>query len=334
MEKARREKIVHTFLQNPTWSCSKVAKILKFPKTTVAAVIKRFKTTQSTNRATKPATKKASGTPPLRKNIIRSIQQNPSLSDADRAKKCRTSRSTARRIRIEHKYKSYRASKCPNRSMKQNKTAKTRARKLYLNVLTKFGGCILMDDETYIKMDFNQIPGPRYYAAKKRGGVAKKFKHIGVDKFGKKLLVWQGICSCGLKTRAFVTSGTMTSELYMKECLEKRLLPFIRRHQGSVKFWPDLASCHYSKATLLWYKANSVDFIPKEMNPPNCPELRPIEKYWALIKMKLRKWPKVVKNANSLTVNYNKVAAKFDRKSVQNLMGGIKRKTREFAYSA
>ena len=39
-----------------------------------------------------------------------------------------------------------------------------------------------------------------------------------------------------------------------------------------------------------------------------------------------------MKNAHSLTVKYNKVAAKVDRKSVQALMRGIKRKTREFAY--
>lgn len=44
----------------------------------------------------------------------------------------------------------------------------------------------------------------------------------------------------------------------------------------SVLFLPDLASCHYSKATLAWYEANKVDFVPKAKNPPNCPELRPI----------------------------------------------------------
>lgn len=33
-------------------------------------------------------------------------------------------------------------------------------------------------------------------------------------------------------------------------------------------------------------------------NPPNCPELRPIEKYWALVKQKLMK---TGKSANNVT---------------------------------
>jgi hypothetical protein len=76
-------------------------------------------------------------------------------------------------------------------------------------------------------------------------------------------MVWQDFCSCGLKTKVFVTSLTMTSDLYMKECLEKRFLPFICQHKGPRKFWHGLASCNWSKATQKWYCDNNIDLIKK-----------------------------------------------------------------------
>ena len=81
----------------------------------------------------------------------------------------------------------------------------------------------------------------------------------------------------------------MNTDVYIRECLNRRLLPMIQKHKGPVLFWPDLASMHYSKATMAWYRANKVKFVPKYMNPPNCPEARPIETFWALTKTQLRK---------------------------------------------
>ena len=104
-----------------------------------------------------------------------------------------------------------------------------------------------MDDETYIKCDFKQLPGPKFYTSIVRGRVSNKFKHKSLDKFGKKLLLWQTICSCGLRSPAFVTSSTLNSNVYIKECLQAGLLPFYRSHNVRCWFWPDLASCHYSK---------------------------------------------------------------------------------------
>lgn len=85
-----------------------------------------------------------------------------------------------------------------------------------------------MDDETYVKMDFRQIPGQKFYVAITRGDVPARFKFVFADKFARKLMIWQGICSCGEKTKVFVTKESMNTELYKKECLEKRVLPFIK----------------------------------------------------------------------------------------------------------
>lgn len=127
-----------------------------------------------------------------------------------------------------------------------------------------------------------------------------------------------------------MTSSTMNSDLYKKECLQKRLLPFIRSHDSRVTFWPDLASCHYSKATKEWYEVNEVAVIPKEMNPQNCPELRSIEKYWAIVKSMLIKNGGTANYVTTMTRKSNQHAEKVSESLVQKLMGSITKKTREF----
>ena len=73
------------------------------------------------------------------------------------------------------------------------------------------------------------------------------------------------------KQGVFVYSGTINQNVYVEECLQKRLLPMLRLHKVSVLFWLDLATCHYGKLNREWYKENGVNIVPKNANPPNCP---------------------------------------------------------------
>lgn len=84
--------------------------------------------------------------------------------------------------------------------------------------------------------------------------------------------------------RPFVMTDTMIGKIDAKEGVRKRLLPFIKQHNNTVIFWTDLASCHYSAHALEWYETNNVTCVRKEMNTPNCPEIRHIETFWALTK--------------------------------------------------
>lgn len=88
-------------------------------------------------------------------------------------------------------------------------------------------------------------------------------------KFGKKAMVWQAIWSCGKISQPFVTtapwkhtSGTAAHD---------------SKPQGSC--YRLTCSCN----------TKNVSFIPKEMDPPNCPQFQPIEEFWALAKAHLRK---------------------------------------------
>ena len=45
---------------------------------------------------------------------------------------------------------------------------------------------------------------------------------------------------------------------------------------------------------------NDDDFVPKDLNPSNDSELRPIRKYWAIVKEHLVEQPKVLKNVEEM----------------------------------
>lgn len=295
---------------------------------TACDIIKRYKETLTIERKEGSGGKRKATRAQTRVKVINSIKRNPRLSDQDRAKQYGISKTAARNIRVKAGYKSYHVIKHPNRSDKQSLVAKKRARLLYETVLTKFNGCFLMDDETYVKCDYKQIPGRQYYVSKIRGNVPDKYKYVYQEKFAKKLMIRQGICSCGMKSKVFVTSSTMNSEFYIKECLQKQILPMIRSHTVLVKFWPDLASCHYSNAAKNWFLTNNVDCIAKIFKPPNCPEIRPIEIYWAIMKRKLLKSNGGSYSVEDMRRKWNRNAATVSIELVQRLMGPIKRKTR------
>jgi hypothetical protein len=148
--------------------------------------------------------------------------------------------------------------------------------------------------------------------------------------YAKKYMIWQAICSCGLRTPPYVITGTLKSGEYIKECLNKRLLPFYQNHISPPLFWPDLASIHYSRDAVSWYEENEVAYVKKTHNPPNSPELRPIERYWAILKRNVKKRSSAASDIKSFKNKLNGGIKTIDMKTVQTLMGGIKGKVRKF----
>jgi hypothetical protein len=53
-----------------------------------------------------------------------------------------------------------------------------------------------------------------------------------------------------------------------------------------IVFWPDLASAHYAKDTLVRLEIIRIEYVPKEEYPPDVPQIRPIENFWATLKSK------------------------------------------------
>lgn len=137
------------------------------------------------------------------------------------------------------------------------------------------------------------------------------------------LLVWQS-------TSIYVCEGTLKSDEYIKECLEKRLLKLYREHDVPPVFWPDLATIHYSRAAMAWYASSNVDVVPKNMNPPNTPELRNIEKYWALLKREVKKRCSAAENLKSFKEKVSRAAKAIGPSGVQSLMSSVQSRVRKF----
>ena len=97
------------------------------------------------------------------------------------------------------------------------------------------------------------------------------------------MLVWLAISSRGISTPYFIPSGLAVKQnVYLKECIIKRLMPFIKKHhpEGNFVFWPDLASAHYAKSVTSYLISKNITFVQKADNRPAVPELRPVENFY------------------------------------------------------
>lgn len=259
------------------------------------------------------------------------IEKNIAVSARDIAKKFNTSKSNVQQIKKINNIKTYKKQKCAKRTKKQQNTAITRSRKLYEKLCQLSESCVVMDDESYFKYDFSTLAGPQFYNARDKDSVPDADKLIFIEKFGRKVLVWQAICQCGKRSRPLFFEGSINTDVYVNQCMKKGLLPFLKSHNKSTLFWPDLATCHYAGKTLSWYRENNVNFLEKAINPPNVPQLRPIERYWALVKNILRKKGKSATTLQNFSNLWKSASRKVTDRTVQKLMAPIKRKVRLFS---
>ena len=59
--------------------------------------------------------------------------------------------------------------------------------------------------------------------------------------------------------------------------------------------------------------------LSKTANPPNCPELRIFEKYWGIIKQKMKKTKELCKNIKGLKISWEKASNIYDCNAVRKL---------------
>ena len=93
-------------------------------------------------------------------------------------------------------------------------------------------------------------------------------------------------------------------------------------------FWSVLASCHYARQTQNWLADQNVPFVPRNDNPPNLPQARPIEAFWALLSRKVYGGAWEAQNEEELRRRIDRKVREIDVNAVQNLMLGARRKLR------
>lgn len=203
------------------------------------------------------------------------------------------------------------------------------ATKIYKQLVPSGGEkVIVMDDETYVPADPSQIPGKHYYSIKPNQNLPDSAKFSQKTKFPTSYMVWQAIDQDGNISKPFITDLKINGEIYQKECLKKRLLPFINKHHdiNKVLFWPDMASVHYSASNINWLTSENISFVKKKDNTPNFPQGRPIELFWALCKKEYSKLKNKPKDIKEFRRKWQVISERVAERSGKNIMSGLKTK--------
>lgn len=188
-----------------------------------------------------------------------------------------------------------------------------------------------MDDESYFSLSNSAIPHNQYYYARSGGDAPDAQRYVTQQKFQQKILVWLAISDRGISKPFFAPSKqAVNQQIYSKDCVEKRLAPFLAEHHsdGNYLFWPDLASSHYAGSTLAKFDELGIQFVAKELNPPNVPQLRPIEDFWGWLKQEVYRQDWRAESLDQLKRRIQYCLGKVDVEDVQNMMGQIKRNLR------
>jgi transposase len=172
----------------------------------------------------------------------------------------------------------------PKRSENQIQLAKPKCGRL----MRKFSNhAFILDDESYFTLSHTTIHGNGGFYTNDVSEASPSVKFATKAKFEGKVLVWVAIGPKGLSRSLIRKSGfAINSRVYLNDCIKQRLIPYIRDNYQNDQyvFWPDLASSHYAKIVVDHLRQENIYFVEKEDNPANCPEARPIEDFWSLLK--------------------------------------------------
>ena len=193
---------------------------------------------------------------------------------------------------------------------------------------------VVMDDESYFPLSGHNLPGNDGYYTDDKSKVETDVKYRSKEKFPAKVMVWVAISRFGRSAPFFqIRGGTMDAKTYSKECLNKRLVPFLKKHHsdGQYILRPDGATAHYEKLAINAYNHNNIKYLKRNENPPNVPQLRPIEKFWAHLKRKVYANDWKGKNLSQLKSRIQRKFKDFSPRYFIELMSGCKSMVRKAA---
>jgi hypothetical protein len=220
--------------------------------------------------------------------------------------------------------KNYAKENIPDRQESQQERIKTGIDRVYRDFSKK---SVILDDESYFTLSHSTINGNGSYYSSDRLKTPASVKYCKKRKFEPKVLVWLAGSEKGFSEPFFVPSGLAINKIiYEKECIEKRLLPFINKHHadGNYVFWPDLASSHYAKTVTDSYETHGINFVKKDDNPPAVPECRPIEDFWSILKGKVYENNWQARDISQLRTRIKLCLKKIDIELVKSLFGSTR----------
>ena len=220
----------------------------------------------------------------------------------------------------------YKKIKKPLLTEEQKKSLRPKCRKM----LERFRDLdFIIDDESYFTLRNTSLSGNDRFYSSNLNNTADKAKFNFKSKYEPKLLVWLAICPKGMSKPFFVPSGlAVNKEVYLENCIKARLEPFIKNNykEDEYVFWPDLASSHYAIKVQAYLRTQNINYVPKSINPANCPKARPIEDYWGNLKQEEYKNDWAAKNLIDLRKRILSCLRKTDTKLVQDHASAVKQR--------
>lgn len=284
-EQQRREVIVNFYLDNTEKGKTFTVRhfqAMKVAKSTTYAILEKYTLCGSTERQVGSGGHNCKLGKKEDKKILRKMCNQIGSSQRKMGNQLNVHHTTICRRLKSLGVKCRKRIKAPLYSSGQQARVKKASRKLAISLRRK---SLIMDDECYFPLKWDKGGNSHYESEDKPATDKVKFRCE--KKFPTRLMMWIAISPFGISEPFFLPSnGAVNAEVYLRECIIKRLIPFINQLHDvdNIVFWPDLASSHYARTVTEFLTDNGIPFVQKGTNPPNLPQCRPIENFWAHLK--------------------------------------------------
>lgn len=338
IKQEQRRSLVRDFLLlNPDSSCVDVVKhFVKqgMNRRTVYRYVKRLKEDGDTKSRYSPGHKPHVLTTKIKKKLFKLFDGKVGATVANASRKLRIGEKVIKRWLKELGIKRKSRKVIPCSTEKQKKKQQVILHKIARQEFRASNDDtqVIMDDETYFPLSGNNFDGNNYYYDSGLQTLSEDIKYRGKMKFEPKILLWMAISSKGHSTPIFryQNEGAINGQVYRDQCIIKGLIPFIKKYhsESNYLFWPDLASSHYAKPVLELLRNKNVNFLDKTRNPPNMPQIRPIETFWSHLKSKVYAEGYKAKNLKELEKRIRKMIRTFEAEHFERLMSTVGKKVR------
>jgi transposase len=285
-ELQRRQVIVSFYLENKEKGKSFTVQhfqAMQMSKSTIYAILEKHHLCGSTKRQVGSGGHNCKLRPKEDKKILREMCNTIGSSQRKMANHLQVHQTTICRRLKSLGVKCRKRIKAPLYSSEQLGRVKKASRKLSSSFR---GKTLILDDECYFSLKWDKAGNSHYYESDGML-VTEKVKFRCEKKFPTRLMMWIAISPLGISEPFFLPSnGAVNAQVYLNECISKRLILFINQlhEKDNVVFWPDLASSHYARIVTTFLTEKGIPFVQRDKNPPNLPQCRPIENFWANLK--------------------------------------------------
>jgi hypothetical protein len=294
---------------------------LGVPQSTIYYQLTKFKTTGTTNKMPGQGRKRSARSEANVAKVKARIKKDPFVSQRQLARELQIAEGSIRNLLKKDLNIKSRARVKKHLINQVSQDKRLQKSKKLLNLLKTKKPIILFSDEKVFDVDsVSNSRLDRYLSSEKSEDVQDNIRFKFQTKHPANVMVFGLVSSDGKKMAPhFFPVGTrIDSEKYI-EVLKNKVKPWIRKTYGlgaEYVLMQDGAPCHTSKKTQKWLEDNNVKFWPKEIWPPNSPDLNPLDySIWAYIARKAcqRPHPNIESLSSAIKSAWRTMSPKYIR---------------------